>query len=49
MVSDNQKPVSTTKPTQRDGTFEIELNRVPIVWDLENGNLSFFGIDSALF
>jgi hypothetical protein len=49
MVRDIQKPVATSKPSQREKTFEIELNQVPIVWDLESGNLSFFGIDSALF
>jgi hypothetical protein len=49
MDKENQKPVSTREPSQRGKTFEIELNQVPIAWDLENGDLSFFGIDSALF
>ncbi len=49
MVNKKQNSVSTRKPSQRDRKFEIELHQVPIVWDLENGNLSFFGIDSALF
>jgi hypothetical protein len=49
MANNSQKPVSTRKPSQRGGKFEIELHNVPIVWDMENGNLSFFGIDSALF
>lgn len=29
--------------------IEIELQKAKIIWDLENGNVSFFGIDSALF
>lgn len=28
---------------------DIALNNVPIQWDLDRGNLSFFGIDSTLF
>jgi hypothetical protein len=49
MANNIQKPVSTRKPSQRGRKFEIELHKVPIVWDMENVNLSFFGIDSALF
>ena len=30
-------------------SFETELNRVPIKWDLEGGTFTFFGIPSALF
>lgn len=30
-------------------TINIEINKAPIQWDLSNGNLKFFGIDSALF
>ena len=29
--------------------YEIELNQIPIVWELENGTLSFYGIKSAMF
>ncbi len=32
-----------------NGIYEIEINRVPIKWDITKGSLSFFGIDSALF
>lgn len=39
----------TKKQSQKENKFEIELHQVPIVWDLDNSNLSFFGIDSALF
>lgn len=49
MVARKQKPNSTIRPSQKDREFEIELHRVPIHWDLEDGILSFFGIDSALF
>jgi hypothetical protein len=49
MTNQNKKRVLTRKPSQGDKKFEIELHKVPIVWDLENGNLSFFGMDSALF
>ena len=41
--------VSNKIPTHKSGKFEVELHRVPIVWDLDCGNVSFFGIDSALF
>ncbi len=34
---------------QQEKKFEIELHNVPIIWDLENGALSFFGMDAALF
>jgi hypothetical protein len=37
------------KPSPKDSRFAIELHKAPIIWDLENGNLSFFGLDSALF
>lgn len=36
-------------PSANDKTFEIALHRVPIEWDLANGCLTFFGLDSALF
>jgi hypothetical protein len=34
---------------KENGIFEIELQKVPITWDLDKGGLSFFGLDSALF
>ena len=37
------------KPMPGEKKFEIELNRVPISWNLEKGCLNFFGLDSALF
>jgi signal transduction histidine kinase len=33
----------------RGGRHEIELNRVPIQWDLDRGSLSFFGLSSVMF
>lgn len=30
-------------------THEVTLNQVPIHWELEEGNLSFLGLDSVLF
>jgi len=32
-----------------DSDFQVEINSVPIRWDLKKGILSFFGINSALF
>ena len=49
MVNQKQNPDSIKRPSQKDRKFEVELHNVPIRWDLENGILSFFGIDSALF
>ena len=49
MEDKRQNPDSVIKPSPKGGKFEIELHKVPIVWDLENGVLSFFGLDSALF
>lgn len=49
MVAQTQSSNSRVKTSQNDKKFAIELNKVPIAWDLENSNLSFFGIDSALF
>ncbi|QOX77468.1 diguanylate cyclase [Trichlorobacter lovleyi] len=34
---------------QEKSEITIELNKVPIQWELDKGNLTFFGIDSALF
>jgi hypothetical protein len=48
MVSRKQGSDSIKRPSQKK-TFDIELYKVPIHWDLGNGTLSFFGIDSALF
>ena len=33
----------------KDRNFQVEINKIPICWDLEKGMLSFFGIESALF
>ena len=49
MANQKQNPDSIKRPSQKDGKFEIELHRAPIHWDLENGIISFFGIDSAMF
>ncbi|MCP4671390.1 MAG: hypothetical protein GY857_08780 [Desulfobacula sp.] len=49
MKHPTKSPNSKIKSSQNDEKFAIELNKVPIVWDLNNSNLSFFGIDSALF
>ena len=38
-----------SKPTQTETSFGVEIHKAPIIWDLENGNLSFFGLDAALF
>ena len=43
---DSDSPVAVPG---KDDSFELELQHAPIVWDLEGGNLTFFGIDSALF
>lgn len=48
-MSDEQHSKTPLKPLQSDTMFEVELHRVPIVWDLEGGSFTFFGIDSALF
>ena len=32
-----------------DKKYQVEINNIPICWDLEKGMLSFFGIESALF
>jgi hypothetical protein len=49
MVNHEQNPDLKKRPSKKDRKFEVELQNVPIRWDLENGTLSFFGIDSALF
>ncbi|MCP3927932.1 MAG: hypothetical protein GY705_02390 [Bacteroidetes bacterium] len=49
MVNKNQNPDSKRNLSHRDKKLEIELHHAPIAWDLENGKLSFFGIDSSLF
>lgn len=35
--------------TNDSNTFEVEINNVPIKWEIDKGVLSFFGIPSALF
>ncbi|MGD9970129.1 MAG: diguanylate cyclase [Sulfuricurvum sp.] len=37
------------KNIQENSEIHIELNNASIQWDLEKGNLTFFGMDSALF
>ena len=49
MTKEEQQSNFVIKPSQYDNRIGLELNNAPIVWDLKNGNLSFFGIDSALF
>ena len=49
MANKEQKPDSIKRPSQKDSKFEVELHKVPIRWDLENGIVSFFEIDAALF
>ncbi|HEY5715986.1 MAG TPA: hypothetical protein VIS54_06185 [Psychromonas sp.] len=36
-------------PLPDQNQFKIELNNVPIHWDLKKGSFSFFGIESILF
>nr|WP_320192914.1 PAS domain S-box protein [uncultured Desulfobacter sp.] len=49
MTKEERRSNFVFKPFQHDNRIGVELKNAPIVWDLENGNLSFFGIDSALF
>lgn len=49
MANKEQNSYSVKKLSQKDKEFEVELHKAHIHWDLEKGNLSFFGIDSALF
>jgi hypothetical protein len=49
MVHQKQNLNPIISPSQTDKKILVELNRVPIAWDLENSILSFFGIDAALF
>ena len=49
MAKEEQQSSFVIKPAQSDNRIDLELNNAPIVWDLKNGSLSFFGIDSALF
>ena len=49
MAKEEQQSNFVIKPSQYDNKIDLELNNAPIVWDLKDGNLSFFGIDSALF
>ncbi len=43
------KECEVFSPSPSATRFKIELNKVPIEWDLQGGNFTFFGIDSALF
>ena len=45
----NQNTKIKHVPSKGDKTFEIELHRAPMVWDLEGGSFTFFGLDSAMF
>ena len=49
MVTQDQNSDLKLKPSVTANSFEITLNHAPITWDLESGNLSFFGLDAALF
>ncbi len=49
MAKEEQQSNFVIRPSQYDNRIDLELNKTPIVWDLKNGNLSFFGMDSALF
>ena len=49
MAHQETPPDSTQRPPPEGKTFEVELHRIPIRWDLEKGTVSFFGIDSAMF
>jgi len=49
MVHNGQNSNPKVNPSMPDTIVEIELNKAPIVWDLENGNFSFFGLDTAFF
>lgn len=40
---------SNLNELHKETKYYIEINKVPISWDTEKGNLSFFGLDSALF
>ena len=40
---------SMLKISTDDKKYQVEINNIPICWDLEKGMLSFFGIESALF
>jgi PAS domain S-box-containing protein len=49
MAKKEQQSNFVIKPSQNYNRIDVELKNASIVWDLENGNLSFFGIDAALF
>lgn len=44
-----EEPYSILKLSSQDKEYQVDINNMPIRWDLEKGNLSFFGMDSALF
>lgn len=48
-MSDEQQSKPPYMPSQGDTTFEVELHRAPIAWDLEGGSVTFFGFDTAMF
>ncbi len=41
-------PVTASALTARGSRHEIELNRVPIAWDLDRGSIRFFGVSSVM-
>ncbi len=44
-----KRPAFASQTFAGDTELEIELNHVPIAWDLEKGSFSVFGLDSAAF
>ena len=49
MIIDEKKRNAESNVLVDDTRYHIEINKVPIYWDSKKGNLTFFGIDSALF
>ena len=49
MIKEGEEPCSIRKVSPADKEYQVVINKIPIRWDLEKGNLSFFGMDSALF
>lgn len=49
MAKKEQQSSFEIKPSQYNNRIDVEQIKASIVWDLGKSNLSFFGIDSALF
>ncbi len=49
MIEKKDQQDSKTAASKKECKYSIKLHQIPIEWDLDNGGLSFFGIDSALF